>query len=72
MVRVSEAGTECREREGSQRRLAWHWHSHQSRVNSDSQRTADMMSLKIVTILIAASVLLTEVNVYCLDNLTSG
>ena len=35
----------------------------QSRVNSDSQRTADMMSLKIVTILIAASVLLTEVNV---------
>ena len=36
----------------------------QSRVNSDSQRTPDiMMSLKIVTILLAASVLLTEVNV---------
>merc|ERR1739844_843487 len=33
----------------------------QSRVNSDSQRTPDiMMSLKIVTILLAASVLLTE------------
>merc|ERR1712172_381096 len=33
----------------------------QSRVNTDSQRTPDiMMSLKIVTILIAASVLLTE------------
>merc|ERR1712228_948001 len=33
----------------------------QSRVNSDGQRTPDiMMSLKIVTILIAASVLLTE------------